>query len=687
MFQKLHITKNTFLRALIFLASVVVLYGLIPRDAETSYSYEMGRPWNYDAVVASTDIPIYETAARQKEIEDSMKRELKPIYLRNEAISSQVVGDFAKAVSEEKRLVFQPFVKNQLVAALRGVYDVGLIDAQGGTLPPVVRMRISDTNVKNVNTSEYYTFSTAYEKLQEVAGGDTLLRSIVSSIPLDLHPNIVYDSVTNAKAAKDVEMYAHSAIDRVTAGTKIVGRNEIVTPRIYTILQTYEKQLLQVEKTNTSKVNLSNLGVVLLLLILMGMQFAYLRIMRQDLFENPKVVLLTAITIVGFVLFAFVMNKSFAQGIYMVPFTIIPIILIVFLDSRTAFFTYMVTIVLVAATSHFMWDFVVMQFVAGFVALISIRELSRRSQLVQTGLFVFLVYSVLYFSIECMQTGTISMINHKMFGAFAINAVLISFAYILIFLIEKSFGLISRVTLIELSDINNPLLRELSEECPGTFQHSLAVSNMAAAAASRVGANVQLVRAGALYHDIGKIANPAFFTENQHGVNPHTALSPIQSAQIVIEHIKEGLRRAEKAKLPPRLRDFILEHHGRGTARYFYTTYCNQHPEETVDVGLFTYPGPNPQSLETSILMMTDSVEAASRSLSDYSPQSIEALVNKVVDAQVAEGLHSEAPISFRDILEIKKSFIASLSTMYHSRISYPEAAKQATGVSDNGAK
>ena len=268
-----------------------------------------------------------------------------------------------------------------------------------------------------------------------------------------------------------------------------------------------------------------------------------------------------------------------------------------------------------------------------------------------------------------------------MIGALAINAVLISFAYILMFIVEKCFGFISRVTLVELSDINHPLLRELSEECPGTFQHSMAVSNLAAAAASRVGANVQLVRTGALYHDIGKMSNPAFFTENQHGVNPHNALSPLQSAQIIIGHINEGLRRAEKAKLPGRLRDFISEHHGRGTARYFYTTYCNSHPGEEVDPAPFTYPGPNPQSIETSILMMADAVEAASRSLQDHSADSISKLVNKIVDTQVEEGLHNESPISFRDITEIKRSFEQSLRTMYHSRISYPKAAKPKPGT------
>ena len=680
MFKKLNISKGMVIRMLIFIASVAILFSLVPRDTEVSYKYIVGRPWNYDAVVAPVDIPIYESPARQQEIEDSMKRELKPIFLRDEVVESQVVDSFVKAVGEDPNLGSNPQLKNKLISAIRSIYDIGIIDSHGGTLPPAIRVRVSENKVKNANTSEYYTFSSAHEKMREVSGGDTSIYRIVSSIPSGLQPNIVYDSLTNDKAAKDVEMFAHSAIDRVAAGTKIVGRNEIVTPRIFTILQTYEKQQLQMDEANTSKVNFSNLGVVLLLVILMGMLFAYLRIMRNDLYHNLKVVSLISVVVVGFSLFAFVMNNSFEQGIYMVPFTIIPIILIVFLDSRTAFFAYMVTIVLVAATMHYMWDFVVIQFVAGFVALISIRELSKRSQLVQTGLYVFIVYTVLYFSIECMLTGTVSMLQHRMFGAFAINAVLISFAYILIFLIEKSFGLISRVTLIELSDINNPLLRELSEECPGTFQHSLAVSNIAAAAASKVGANVQLVRSGALYHDIGKIANPAFFTENQHGVNPHSALSPIQSAKIVVEHIKEGLRRAEKAKLPQRLRDFIVEHHGRGTAKYFYTTYCNQHPDEKVDAQMFMYPGPNPQSLETSILMMADSIEAASRSLSDYSPQSIETLVNRIIDSQVADGLHSEAPISFRDIFEIKKSFISSLTTMYHSRISYPEAVKPSDG-------
>ncbi|MDE6309417.1 MAG: HDIG domain-containing protein, partial [Muribaculaceae bacterium] len=236
--------------------------------------------------------------------------------------------------------------------------------------------------------------------------------------------------------------------------------------------------------------------------------------------------------------------------------------------------------------------------------------------------------------------------------------------------------------LVELSDINNSLLRQLSQECPGTFQHSMAVSNLASDAALNVGANVQLIRTGALYHDIGKLDNPAFFTENQHGVNPHSTLDPIQSAKIIIRHVTDGARRADKAKLPQVIKDFILQHHGRGTAKYFYNTYCNAHPDENVDSALFSYPGPNPQTRETSILMMADAVEAASRSLKDYTVESITALVNKIIDGQIADGLHSEAPITFRDVKKIKESFIKRLRTIYHARVAYPERkAPEATAT------
>ena len=366
----------------------------------------------------------------------------------------------------------------------------------------------------------------------------------------------------------------------------------------------------------------------------------------------------------------------FGNGNYLVPFVIIPIVILVFFDARTALFCHLVEILICASFAPYPLEFVVVEFCAGAVAIYSLKELSRRSQLLRTAFFVFLAYALSYTAVEILINGTMTMNAVRVLGYFAINAVLTSFAYILIFVVEKMFGFVSVVTLVELSDINNPLLRELSEQCPGTFQHSMAVSNLAADAVGRIGGNVQLVRTGALYHDIGKLDNPAFFTENQRGVNPHDALNPIQSAEIVINHVHDGLKRASKAKLPSVINDFITQHHGCGKAKYFYITYCQNHPNEVVDEAQFAYPGPNPTSKETSVLMMADAVEAASRSLTDHSVQSITSLVNRIINSQIEDGLHNDSPISFHDIKVIKEAFVNRVSTIYHSRVVYPDSPK-----------
>ena len=268
-------------------------------------------------------------------------------------------------------------------------------------------------------------------------------------------------------------------------------------------------------------------------------------------------------------------------------------------------------------------------------------------------------------------------IDPKVFFYFAINAIFLSFAYVLIFVLERLFGFTSKVTLVELSDVNNPLLRELSEKCPGTFQHSMQLSNLVSEAAHEIGANTQLARAGALYHDIGKMENPAFFTENQHDVNPHELITPEQSAKIVIRHVADGLRIADKHKLPSVIKAFISEHHGKNVAKYFYTTACNRNNGEPVDPTPYTYPGPNPQSKETSILMMADATEAASRSLKEHTPEAITDLVNRIIDGQIQQGLMKDSPLSFRDVESIKRVFISRLKTIYHTRVEYPELTKR----------
>ena len=674
------IRRPSVIHALMFAAAVILLFLAIPSAETDGYEYTVGRPWNYDALVANIDIELFRDPETQKHLEDSMKANAEKVYYRNDDIAEEVIHDFSNALYNIDELRNAGAFRRRLIENLRQIYAQGIIalDESGDKMPPMISMRTSDNGrTPNQPTSSFYTFASAHSDMQQMLNSQPDLREALSGVSLNPRPNILPDSVMTSMELRNIEAFARSPIGMVPRGETIIDRGEIVTPRAAQIISTYEKKLERQGLTADYGLDLSALGSLLVIASLVLMLFAYVYIFRPDYYKNNRILALLTIMVVAFTFFAAILNGSFERGIYLVPITIVPIVLVVFLDSRTAFFTYITTVLLCAVITHYMWDFILIQTLAGFVAMASIRELSKRSQLLVAALLVFAAYTIAYISITLMTTGSPSNIESGMLGALGINALLISFAYVVIFLIEKAFGFISRVTLVELSDINHPLLHELSQECPGTFQHSMAVSNMAAAAAAKIGANVQLVRTGALYHDIGKTANPAFFTENQRGINPHEALTPHQSAKIVIDHIHEGLRKAEKAKLPPRLRDFISEHHGRGKARYFYNTYCNQHPNEEVDPAPFTYPGPNPRSVETSIMMMADAVEAASRSLKEHTPEAISALVNKIIDSQVAEGLHNDSPISFRDISEIKRSFESTLRTMYHSRISYPELARK----------
>lgn len=664
------------MRILVFLLTTVLIYIFAPTEQKFSPTYDVNKPWGYDDLIAPFDVPVYHTPERQAQLEDSLRKNFKPIYVRDNSVGQNVLTGYDSALDSIGNLKRSD--RNLLSGKLRHIYTVGVIDnislEELGS-PGQIAMLTADHKSEASNVGGYYTPHQAYAAIDSIVKARDLRVTLGTSVDLAqlLEPNIRLDSVENERFRREQNQQILAAYGVIPQGETIVSRGEKISPQTFVNISTCLKMADERGENEDKLLSNSRLGIFLLTVIMVVLLFWYLRVYRQKIYGQLRYVVFLCAMMAGFCILAFVLAKMFDHGVYLVPFVIMPIVILVFLDSRTAFFAYTVAILTVASMTHFMWDFIVLQLVAGFVALVSIDELSKRSQLIRSAAMVFLAYSLTFVCVILMQSGTIEHRELFMFGMFGINAVFISFAYILIFLVEKAFGFVSKVTLVELSDINNPVLRELSEECPGTFQHSMAVSNLAASAAARVGANVQLVRAGALYHDIGKMGNPAFFTENQHGINPHDALTPIQSARIVIGHVAEGVRRAEKAKLPSRLRDFILEHHGRGKARFFYTTYCNAHPGEEVDAAPFTYPGPNPQSLETSILMMADAVEAASRSLKDHSPESIQSLVDRIIDYQISEGLHNDSPLSFRDITLIKRSFASTLRTMYHSRISYPE--------------
>lgn len=675
-------TSHILLRMLLFVVSVALIVYFLPRSDKDRFVYEVNRPWSYALLTAPFDIPEHLDSVSMMHLKDSIDAVFEPVFKRDNTLEKTIISDYTSRLNSTPDLDITPAQKNQIIKAIRTVYDNGIVDRD-------VYARISSGELKSVKfvnnnvaisvpAARFLSAYRAYEHLDSVLL-DKNIHGALTATKLSemLRPNISLDSARTRTLLEDSYQKAFAPVGVVQQGERIIDKGDIVTARIATILHTYEE--MADERSHDGQLTQHHYpvaGQILYVMIVLAALYCYLKIFRPKFFDDDRTVLFLMSLTTLFTLFSFGMGATFALGSYITPYTMVPILVVIFLDARTAYFVHLTVMLLCGLEATFPLEFFFMQIMAGVVSIDSLKDLSRRSQLIRTAALIFIAYSLCYVSVEVMQTGSLVKTEPRVFGALAVNAILISFSYVLMFLLERVFGYTSKVTLVELSDTNNPLLRELSEECPGTFNHSMSVSNLASAAAQRIGANVQMVRTGSLYHDIGKIRNPAFFTENQHGVNPHDALDPIQSARIVTGHVRDGLAMADKAKLPQAIKDFIAQHHGAGKARYFYNTYLNAHPGETVDPAPFTYPGPNPQSRETSLLMMADAVEAASRSLKDYSPKSIDALVNKIIDSQINDGLYNDSPISYKDVQTIKETFKKRLATIYHSRVAYPELKK-----------
>ncbi len=671
------------MRALLFIGAVAVIIGFMPGKGTRAYQYEMGKPWGYSLLTAQSDMPIYLDSISANHVKDSITRGFIPVYSRDVTTEKSAVAAYATRVNSTEGINLSPAERNKLINSLKNLLENGIVDhntyqeVKSGQLKEVRFIR--DNTVVTLPTDDFLSARAAYASLDS-SFNDPDFRSAIelTSMSQFLVPNVVLDTAATQRLLSEVLQKAMAPVGVIQQGERIIDKGDIVTPELYTLLQTYERVSGARSTRQVDRHYYPLLGQLLYVIVVLAALYMFFYYFRSRTFHDSRAMVFIMALVTAFVLFAYFMSENFRSGLYMVPFTIVAILMVVFFDGRAAFYVYISEILLCTGIASVPMEFFFVQIIAGITAITSLKELNRRSQLVRSAIFVFTAYCISYLAVEIMQTGSIGKVSTRMLGFFAINAVLISFTYVLVFVVEKIFGFVSSVTLVELSDVNNPVLRELSEECPGTFQHSMQVSNIASDAAHRIGANVQLVRTGALYHDIGKISNPAFFTENQHGVNPHDALSPVQCARIVINHVHDGLKRAEKANLPGVVTDFIRQHHGAGRAKYFYNTYCNSHPGEEIDPAPFTYPGPNPQTREASVLMMADAVEAASRSLKEHTVPAITSLVNNIIDSQIADGLHNESPISFRDVNIIKSAFIERLRTMYHARVSYPTLNKDA---------
>lgn len=673
--------KNLIYKSLIFIATVSVIVYFLPNEGKFNYQFDINKPWKYGLLQASFDFPIYKNDLQVQKEQDSILADYQPYFQIDKEAEKNVLSKLREDYNKTLRhsLPGTDYVR-YIERTLKALYEDGIIagnDLKRMEEDSIIAIRLVD---KNVATSRFidqlYTVKEAYEYL---LNADTAhyKKKILQQCNLNdyITPNLVYDEEKSEAAQKDLLSNISWANGFVLNGQKIIDRGEIVDEQTYNILESLRKEW-EKRSDSVQEKRLTLAGQILYVGIFLFCFMAYLELFRADYYERKGTLTLLFALIVFFPVLSSIMVEQNLSSIYVVPFAMIPIIVRVFLDSRTAFMAHVTIILLCSITLRFPHEFILLQVVAGMVAIYSLRELSQRSQLLRTALVVFISYALLYFAFELIHEDDLTKLNTHMYIYFMINGILLLFAYPLLFLLEKIFGFTSDVTLVELSNINNSLLREMSEVAPGTFQHSLQMANLAAAAANKIGGKSQLVRTGALYHDIGKMVNPAFFTENQSGVNPHKSLSYEQSAQVIISHITDGLKLAEKHNLPKVIKDFISTHHGRGLTKYFYISYKNEHPDEEVDQEKFRYPGPNPFTKEQAVLMMADSVEAASRSLPEYTEESISTLVDKIIDTQVSEGYFKECPITFKDIATVKALFKEKLKTMYHTRISYPELKK-----------
>ena len=414
-------------------------------------------------------------------------------------------------------------------------------------------------------------------------------------------------------------------------------------------------------------------GEVVLILVLIVLFFVYFVLFRPKVLESIRATEFMILMMLGMLGLLALVTQYLELNEYIVPFAMLPLVVRVFFDSRTALYVHIIAVLLAGQMVPDTTEFVFLQILVGMVAVSSLKDMNSRAQLVKSALLIFLVYGVSFVAMELARGVDIESVDWTMLFVFGLNAVALLFAYGLIFIIEKMFGFLSEVTLVELSNINSPLLMEFSEKCPGTFQHVLQVSNLAVEVAKKIGANALLVRTGALYHDLGKMVNPMYYTENQTGVNPLDELPYEEAAQVIISHVQEGVKIAEKHNLPYQIVEFISMHHGCSKVKYFYNSFKNKYPDREVDERKFTYPGPLPSTKETAILMMSDAVEAASRSLKSYDEESIAKLVEGVVNGQMSDGQFRNSPISFKDVEVAKCVFVEKLKNIYHTRIQYPE--------------
>lgn len=695
---------------LIFFIAFLLFALLMPRQQKFVYDFVKGTPWEHENLNAPYDFPIHKTAEEIKVEEDSALANLHLYFTFDAAILETQLNAFKQSFQKEwvdytlveyKLSSTEKYHENSRYAALRqlqenfdkliyelleklyysGVVELSDIDLEVKSTTEIVVLKsnIADNRV----FSELYTPKSAYEHLRQQIQEElensssrnvSRYKSFFRDYPIEkfIVSNVFYNDVATERERAELLQQISLTKDKIQNGERIISDGEIVSAEKFQILNSLREEF-ELNKVNVNVV-LVIVGKMIFVFISLVLLYAFLYNFRKELLDD--LVKTSFILFMMLLMFATAVytNEMSKVSFYIIPFTILPIILRTFFDERVAVFGHVLTTLLISLIAPRAYEFIVLNTFAGIVAIFSLSNLYRRSRFFISALLVVVTYSITYAGISIMHEGTLRNIQAVQFMNFGINGVMILVSFLLIYIFEKAFGFLSDTSLMELSDTNQPLLRKLAEVAPGTFQHSMQVANLSEEVIYRIGGNPLLVRTGALYHDIGKMYDPIYFIENQaSGINPHDNLEYEDSAIAIINHVIKGVELAKKNKLPSAIIDFIQTHHGTTMVQYFYKSYIKKFPDLEVDQRKFTYPGPKPSSKEMAVVMMADSVEAASRSLSDYSDESISDLVEKIIKAQLKDGQFEEAPINYRDITTAKKVFKTKLKNFYHARISYPK--------------
>ncbi|MEX0312647.1 MAG: HD family phosphohydrolase [Allomuricauda sp.] len=659
----------------LYVVTVALIVFFFPKGGKFKYEFQKGKPWQYENLYAPIDFSIRKT---QEEItaEQQSLRDNKVDYytydatipariqedLRQELVGFSTANSFSNSENEE--------LINTAVEILDSIYSQGIFEDLPTSSSVLV---VRNNEAKPLTSNNFFDLNRTRELISNLTSGHgNQIRAILGNIiPRTLQPNLLFDRALTERALEDELSKISFTRGEVSEGTLIIAKGEVVEAENFKILNSLKEEF-ESELWRGNNYYFIILGYTILVALVLIMLFLFLKRYRKNIFQNNNKVTFIFVNIVLMVLATTLMVKNNESYVYVVPLCILPLVLKNFFDARLGLFVHVLTVLILGFVVPNSFEYIFLQTIAGIVTILTASELYKRANLFISVGQITLIYIVGYFAFHAIHEGNLDDVEWILFGVFVLNGLLTLFAQPLIYIYEKIFGLVSDVSLLELSDTNSKLLKELSDKAPGTFHHSLQVANLAEAAANEIGANAMLARVGALYHDIGKMNNPTFFTENQiTSVNPHDDLPPRESAKIIIDHVIQGIEIARKNNLPDRVIDFLRTHHGTTLVFYFFKR--QQELEGEANEDNFRYPGPIPFSKETAILMMADAVEAASKSLKNPTYSIIDGFVEKIIQAQMQANQFLNANITLKEIEKVKKVLKQKLTNIYHLRVEYPE--------------